>query len=174
MVSEILVRSLSKIGIIALVDEATGYQEERAHDDLQRFLSLYLSEEKLAWAKMFPDEYYKQLFRLWGWTYSPMSVKRPKLVGKLTNTLVYERLPRPVLDKLREANPIKNTKTYRRGAAHFQYLSSELGQPDLRDHLLQLIAIMRVSPNKEVFLRNFAKAFPDPNGVQLRLDIDDE
>jgi len=173
IVSEILVRSLSKVGIIALVDEATGYQEERAKNDLQKFLSLYLSEEKLAWAKMFPDEYYKHLFRLWGWSFNPMTVKRPKLVGKLTNQLVYEKLPKPVLDRLREVNPVKNPATYRRGAAHFQYLSAELGQPDLRDHLLQLIAIMRASPNKEVFLRNFARAFPT-EGEQLRLEIDDE
>ena len=83
--SEMIVRSLSKVGIIALIDEATGYQEERDRDELQRFLSLYLSEERLKWAKMFPDEYYKQLFRLKGWTYKPLSVKRPQLVGKLTN-----------------------------------------------------------------------------------------
>jgi len=56
--------------IIALVDEATGYQEQRDRDELQRFLALYLSEERLKWAKMFPDEYYKQLFRLQGWSYS--------------------------------------------------------------------------------------------------------
>jgi hypothetical protein len=173
IVSEMLVRSLSKVGIIALVDEATGYQEARAKDDLQKFLSIYLSEEKLAWAKMFPDEYYKHLFRLWGWSYDPMSVKRPKLVGKLTNQLVYEKLPSPVLERLREVNPIKNPVTYRRGATHFQYLSAELGQPDLRDHLLQLIAIMRASPNKDVFLRNFARAFPT-DGEQLSLDIDDD
>jgi hypothetical protein len=135
---------------------------------------MYLSEEKLAWAKMFPDEYYKHLFRLWGWSYSPMSVKRPKLVGKLTNMLVYEKLPKPVLQKLREMNPVKNPITYRRGTAHFQYLSTELGQPDLRDHILQLIAIMRVSPNKDVFLRNFARAFPSPDGEQQKFDIDDD
>ncbi len=172
--AEILVRSLSKVGIIALIDEATGYQAERDQDELQRFLSIYLSEEKLAWAKTFPDEYYKQLFRLWGWSYSPISVKRPKLVGKLTNQFVYEKLPYPVLEKLREVNPVKNPRTHRRGAAHFQYLSTELGQPDLRDHILQLIAIMRASPSKEAFLRNFARAFPSDDGEQLSLIGDDE
>lgn len=172
--AEILMRGLAHTGIIALVDEATGYQEERDKDELQKFLSMYLSAEKLAWAKTFPDEYYKQLFRLWGWSYSPLSVKRPKLVGKLTNQLVYEKLPKGVLQKLREVNPVKNQKTYRRGAAHFQYLSTELGQPDLRDHLLQLIAIMRVSPNKDVFLRNFARAFPSPDGEQQVMDLGDD
>lgn len=170
VVSELIVRSLSKIGIIALVDEATGYQVERDKDELQRFLSLYLSEERLTWAKMFPDEFYKQLFRLKGWTYKPLSVRRPQLVGKLTNQLVYEKLPANVIEELRRLNPVKNKKSGRREATHFQHLSPDIGQQDLRDHLLQLITIMRISPNWNIFLRNFAKAFPSPFGEQLALE----
>lgn len=171
--AEILMRGLAHVGIIALVDEATGYQAERDKDDLQRFLGLYLSEERLKWAKMFPDEYYRQLFRLRGWTYSPMSVKRPKLVGKLTNQLVYEKLPANALEELRRLNPVKNKKTWRREAAHFQHLSKGLGQVDLRDHILQLIAIMRVSRTWEVFKRNFVQAFPVP-GTQIELFDDSD
>ncbi|MEJ9165304.1 P63C domain-containing protein, partial [Paenibacillus graminis] len=139
---EMLMRGFARVGIIALVDEATGYERVRDKDELQKFLALYLSEERLHWAKMFPDEYYKQLFRLRGWDYSPLSVKRPKFVGWLTNELVYKKLPANVLDELRTLNPVKNKKTWRRSSAHFQHLSSDIGQPDLRDHLLQLIAIM--------------------------------
>lgn len=171
--AELLMRGLAHTGIIALVDEATGYQADRDQDELQKFLALYLSEERLKWAKMFPDEYYKQLFRLRGWTYSPLSVKRPKYVGRLTNELVYKKLPANVLDELRNINPIKNKKTWRRGSAHFQHLSADIGQPDLRDHLLQLIAIMRISANWDVFKRNFAKAFPSPE-EQLEMFEEDE
>jgi len=169
VVAELLVRALSKVGIVALVDEATGYQEEREQDALQKLLSIYLSEEKLKWAKMFPDEFYRQLFRLKGWAYNPMDVKRPKYVGKLTNQLVYEKLPPKVLDELKKLNPVKNKKTYRRESTHHQYLSADIGQPDLRDHLLQLIAIMKVSPNWSAFMRNFNRAFPPPEGEQLSL-----
>jgi hypothetical protein len=168
--ADMLVRALAKVGIIALVDEATGYQETRDKDELQKFLALYLSEERLKWAKMFPDEYYRQLFRLQGWIYSPLSVKRPKLVGKLTNRLVYEKLPVHVLDELRRLNPVKNPKTWRREATHFQHLSADIGQPDLRDHLLQLIAIMRASPNWATFRRLFARAFPGAGGTQLDME----
>ena len=168
--AEILMRGLAHIGIIALVDEATGYQERRDKDELQRFLALYLSEERLKWAKMFPDEYYKQLFRLQGWQYSPLSVKRPKLLGVLTNRLVYEKLPAPVLDELRRLNPVKNKKTWRREATFFQHLSADIGQEDLRAHLLQLIAVMRASANWANFKRNFARAFPGPEGIQLGMD----
>lgn len=174
VISEIMVRSLSKVGIAALVDEATGYQVERDKDSLQKLLALYLSEERLKWARMFPDEYYKHLFRLRGWAYSPLSVKRPKLVGKLTNKLVYEKLPPKVLEELRRLNPVKNKKTWRREATHHQHLSAEIGQADLRDHLLQLIAVMRLSPNWLAFLRNFARAFPTPGDQLTMFDDSDE
>ena len=170
---EMLMRGFARVGIIALVDEATGYQAERDRNELHRFLAMYLSEERLRWAKMFPDEYYRQLFRLYGWNYNPLSVRRPRLVGQLTNKLVYEKLPAHVLGELQRLNPVKNKKTGRRTAAHFQHLSSDIGQPDLRDHLLQLIAIMRVSKNKDAFMRNFSMAFPDPQGQQIELDLDD-
>jgi len=44
---EILVRSFAKVGIIALVDEATGYQYEREKAELQVILKTYISEEIL-------------------------------------------------------------------------------------------------------------------------------
>ena len=173
--AEILMRGLAHIGIIALVDEATGYQAERDRDELQKLLAIYLSEERLKWAKMFPDEYYRHLFRLRGWDYSPIDTKRPKVVGKYTNQLVYEKLPPTVLEELRRLNPVKNKKTWRRGATHFQYLSADIGQPDLRDHLLQLIAIMRISPDWRKFISNFKKAFPTPGDqIELELDIIEE
>ena len=171
--AEVLMRGLAQVGIIALIDEATGYQAERDKDDLQKFLAMYLSEERLKWAKMFPDEYYRQLFRLKGWTYSPLSVKRPKLVGMLTNQLVYEKLPGNALEELRRLNPVKNKATWRREGTHTQHLSKDLGQVDLRDHLLQLIAVMRVSKNWEVFKRNFAEAFPTA-GSQMDLFFNED
>jgi len=65
--AEMLMRGLAQIGIIALVDEVTGYQEDRNRDELHKLLSVYLSNERLVWAKRFPDEFYKQIYRLKGW-----------------------------------------------------------------------------------------------------------
>jgi hypothetical protein len=44
---EILLRSFAKVGIIALVDEATGYQYEREKAELQAVLKVFISEEIL-------------------------------------------------------------------------------------------------------------------------------
>lgn len=57
-------------------------------------MSIYLFDERLKWAKMFPDEFYIQLSRLKMWDYNPLSVKRPKIVGKITNELVSKNFPR--------------------------------------------------------------------------------
>ena len=78
-----LTRGLAHIGIIALVDEATGYQEVRDKLALQAILDAYLRKELAAWAKRFPDEFYREMFRLKGWQWQGMSVNRPQIVGTL-------------------------------------------------------------------------------------------
>lgn len=166
--AEILLRSLAKVGVIALIDEATGYQYDREKDELHKILSAYLSEERLAWAKMFPDEFYKQIYRLRNWPW-PNGVHRTPLLGKITNLIVYERLPPGVLEALRSKNPTL-PGSGRRKWRHHQFLSEDFGQPDLRDHLLQLIAVMRISPNWAIFMQNVKKAFPK-RGEQLEFDL---
>ena len=167
--AEILVRGFARVGIVALVDEATGYQRDREEEDLQRLLSAYLSEERLKWASRFPREFYKQIYRLWGWTWPTNGTRRTPEVGKITNKLVYDKMPPGVLEQIRSLNPKRPGKHYRE-AKHHQHLSENLGQPQLHDHLMQLIAIMRVSNNRRDFERNFARAFPSGDGGQQVID----
>jgi hypothetical protein len=169
--AEVLMRGLARVGIVALVDEATGFQEERDRDALHRLLAVYLSAERLAWAKRFPDEFYRQIYRLRGWHW-PTGRARTPLIGKITNRIVYDLLPEGVLDELQLRNPTA-PGTGRRKWKHHQFLSEDLGQPDLRDHLLQLIAVMRVSKDWDTFERHVVDAFPRP-GSQLQIDLDDE
>lgn len=169
--SEILVRSLAKVGIVALVDEATGFQTERDRDELHRLLSVYLSEERLAWAKRFPDEFYRQIYRLKGWKWPVGKAKTPFL-GHITNDVVYDRLPKGVLPKLRELNPTQE-ESRRRRYKHHQFLSEDVGQPDLRDHILQILPLMKISKTWEGFKRHLDMAFPKP-GTQFEMGIGDE
>ncbi|WP_236894185.1 P63C domain-containing protein [Devosia sp. SL43] len=169
--SEMLVRSLAKVGIVALVDEATGFQTDRDRDALHKLLSAYLVEERLAWAKRFPDEFYKQIYRLKGWAWPVKNAKTP-LLGHITNDVVYDRLPEGVLPKLRELNPT-DEDSKRRKFKHHQFLSQEVGQPDLRDHILQILPIMKISKDWKGFKRHLDVAFPKA-GEQIELDIDDE
>lgn len=167
---EMLIRAFAKVGIVALVDEATGFQQERDRDALHKLLSVYLAEERLAWAKRFPDEFYKQIYRLKGWKWPVGKAKTP-LLGHITNDIVYERLPPGVLDQLRELNPMQE-ETKRRRWKHHQFLSQDVGQPDLRDHILQIIPIMRISKDWKSFKRHLDVAFPKM-GSQIEMSLEE-
>ena len=93
----ILIRAFARVGVIALVDEATGYQRERDRDELNRILEAYIAKELLPWAKRFPDEFFKQAFRIHGWEYRQGSVRSPRYLGKLINKTVFEPMPPGVL-----------------------------------------------------------------------------
>lgn len=97
---DILIRAFAKTGIIALVDEATGYQEIRDKLALQEILDKYLLKEFAKWAKRFPDQFYMEMFKLKGWRWKGMSVNRPSLVGRYTDDIVYQRLAPGVRDGL--------------------------------------------------------------------------
>lgn len=168
--ADILMRGLATVGITALVDEATGYQDDRNRQELQRILEAYIAQELLPWTKRFPDEFYKEMFRLRGWRWSPVSVKRPGYVGKLTNKLVYEKLPDGVLEELKRKNP--SIGPGRRRHKHHQFLTDDIGHPHLGRHLAAVVALMRAAPDWRSFERMFARAFP--KNEQLSLDIGDE
>ena len=101
----ILLGGLAEVGIVALVDAATGYEKVRARDELQKILAAYIAPELLPWAKRFPDSYYEHLHRVRGWQYKPGSNARTAYIGKLTNALIYQQLPAGVIDELRAKNP---------------------------------------------------------------------
>lgn len=155
---EILVRGFARVGIIALVDEATGYQEVRARRALEKILERFISDELLKWAKMFPDEFYEQMARLRGLHYSEIATKRPPYIGRLTNDIVYERLAPGVLEELKRKNP-RDDKG-RRKHKHFQYLTEDIGNPRLREHLWAVIGLMRASSNWRNFYSLLNRAFP--------------
>lgn len=170
--ADILIRAFAKVGIIALVDEATGYQEAREKDALAKLLSVYLTEERLKWAKRFPDTFYKEIYRLNHWTWPPEKTsKRPGIIGQYTNDIVYERLPEGVLEKLKELNPTDEVSKRRRWR-HHQFLSENIGQPDLHAHLLQVIALMRASGTWSGFLKLLDRSLPKGGSYQLDLMLD--
>jgi hypothetical protein len=167
IIAETLIRGFARVGIIALVDEATGYQEEREKNELNKMLSAYLAEERLKWAQFFPIEFYKQIYKLKGWPWPPVQRnKYTPLVGKYTNDVVYERLPYGVLDKLKELNPTQ-VHTKRRRWKNTQFLSEDVGQPDLRAHLLQVIALMRASTTWPRFITLLDRALPSGKSYHL-------
>jgi hypothetical protein len=160
---DILMRGLAHVGIIALVDEATGYQEVRDRLALQKILDRFLLKEFAAWAKRFPDEFYKEMFRLRGWQWRGMRINRPSVVGKYTNDLVYQRLAPGILEELQKRNP-KDDKGNREGK-HHQLLTGDIGVPALQQHLFATVGFMRASTTWDQFYRMMQRAFPKLNST---------
>jgi hypothetical protein len=166
-----LLKSFAQVGIIALVDEATGYQDFRDKNALQTILNQFLKKEHAAWAKKFPDEFYIQMFKLKKWEWKDIKINRPGIVGKYTKDLVYSRLAPGVLDELEKRNP--SVAPGRRKVKHHQWLTDDIGHPALGEHLHTLITLMRMSSTWDQFYRYVTKAFP-VYGEQLNLDLDDD
>jgi hypothetical protein len=158
--ADILMRGLAHTGIIALVDEATGFQEIRDRKALEAILDAFLRKEFAAWAKRFPDEFYKEIFRLRGWKWKGMKVNRPQVVGHYTNDLVWDRIAPGLRRSLEERNP-KNDRGQRK-FRHPQWLTEDIGDPALAQHLFALMGLQRACPDGawKQFYEMVQRSFP--------------
>lgn len=166
---DLLMRGLARVGIIALIDEATGYQEQRAKDELSKILEAYITEELRPWIKTFPNEFFKQIYRLHGWEYKQGSSKRTPYVGHFINKYIYEPLPPGVLPKLRELNP-RTEKGYRKHK-HFEFLTADTGNTHLDRQITVVTMIMKVSDDRADFEENFEKGFAKEYQPRLPLVV---
>lgn len=164
--AHILIRGLAHVGIVALIDEATGYQDIRPRQALQAILDAFLRKELAAWASRFPNEFYQEIFRLQGWEWRNISTKRPRMVGKLTKDIVYARLAPGILRELEERNP--RNDNWQRKARHHQWLTEDIGHSALAQHLHAVIALMRISRTWGQFHGMLNQAFPK-RGDTLKL-----
>ncbi|MCL5808642.1 MAG: P63C domain-containing protein [Deltaproteobacteria bacterium] len=162
---EILVRGFARVGIIALVDEATGYERDKARLELSKILEAFIAKELQPWIKTFDDEYYQELFRLRGLSYPTDTVQRPLYFGILTNDIVYRRLAPGVLDALKKEIG-KNSKG-RPKSKLFRKLTNDIGYPKLREHLASVITIMKLSEKYHDFLDKLDRIHPRYKDTQL-------
>jgi hypothetical protein len=170
--AEILVRGLARVGIVALVDEATGYQKVREQRALAEILEKFVSKELKKWARRFPFEYYEELFRLKGWDTSDLTPNSPKPVevGKITDDLVYKRLAPGVREELKRLTP-RNEKGYLVNKLH-QHLTDGIGNPKLEKHISNVLTVMKLSDDWYEFMRNMNKVLP-PFGKNFELQLSD-
>jgi hypothetical protein len=160
--SETVIRACAKVGIIALIDEATGFQKIRADRDLQLKLQAFIAEDLQEWARMFPEAFWLELARLEGIRYSPRS--RPLRWGKYVMMFVYDAIDRDIGKELRKKNPnprfLKN---------HHQWLK-KFGRDQVHDQITKVVTIMQLCEGMEEFRKKFAKIFKRNDG-QLSFDF---
>ncbi len=153
-----LSRGLTRVGIIGLVDEATGYQRERAANALAEILEAFIAKELRPWVRTFPDEFYQHLFRLRGLEFPKDTVKRPKYFGHLTNDIIYRRLAPGVLQELQKVVP--KTPSGRRRHPFTRRLTEQVGHPRLREHLSAVVAVMKLSGDYDDFIGKLDRTNP--------------
>ena len=56
--AQIVIRACAKVGIIALIDEATGYQKVRADNALRIKVQAFIADDLQEWARMFSEEFW--------------------------------------------------------------------------------------------------------------------
>ncbi len=168
-----MLKAFAKVGIIALVDEATGYQDVRMKDELNKiFLQELLLEKAKKYEVTFPLELYKQWFRLNNWDWKIENAqKRPGVIGTWTNQYVYDRIATGLLEQLERRNP-KNDKGYR-DFKHFQFLTDEVGEPKLREFFGGLMALAKANTSWRKYIEMVNMVFPK-QGDQLKLILPDE
>jgi len=165
-----LLEALTNVAIDSLVDEATGFQDIRAKDALIQLLEKYISKEALPWVRTFDAEFYREMFRLHGYTYNPTSVKRPLIFAKRTED-IYDRLAPGVREELQRV--VKRGKNGRPATKLHQHLTEEEGREHLEKYLSDVKLLMRASANIREFQRLMDRAYPR-FGDTLQLPFDDD
>lgn len=164
--ADIIMRGLATTGIVALVDEVTGYQRDRPRDALAKIFEAFVNKEIQRWIRRFPPEFYENLFRLRGIPYSvEQGQRRPAYFGHLTNDIVYKRLAPNILEELQRVNPVDPDKGTRK-STHHQRLTNDIGINALNSHIGSVVALMAITPDGEYdqFIELLDKVKPRLNG----------
>ncbi len=154
----LLILGFANLGIVALIDEATGYQSERARDALAEILEAFIAKELAAWVKTFPDDFYLQLARLRDVKLDALTTQRPAYFGHYTNNIVYERLAPGVLKELQAVNPRQPNGARR--AKHHQWMTRDIGHAKLREHITKVVVLMQVAKDWQTFMTNLDVVAP--------------
>lgn len=159
-VADILIRGFARIGVIALVDEATGYQKDREKDALAKILEAFVAKELQPYLKTFPAEFYENLFRIYNLPFPPEKPQfRPAFFGKITNDVVYERLAPELLPELK-----KNASKLEKKTHYHRWLTSDIGHPKLREHLASITTLLKISKTPSEFKMLVNKVHPKLGG----------
>lgn len=145
--ADVLVRALAKVGIVALVDEATGYQRDRGHDALRLLLERYIAEGLQKWIHTFPDSFFAELDRLYD--NAPTTPRsRPQYYGRFINKYVYDPIEHGYVKA--ELDKLNITDEGKRRARFHQWLTDD-GRTILTRQIGKVEGIMEMCNDIEQF-----------------------
>lgn len=163
--AEIIIRSSAKVGITALVDEATGFIEDKRRDEYRELWKQCIREEARKWEEAeFPEDLFDIFYKVYGLRrLYPDTTKHPRFFSKLIRKYVYQPLLNSngaILEQLDEKNPVVYANGGRRYKL-FQFLSDEVGIPALRAQIWQFVGIGKTARSKSQLEARFFEAFPE-------------
>lgn len=168
--AEMLLVALANTTLDTIVYQETGYWNVVEGQRISEILDKYLVDQARKWAKTFPDDFWFKLIKVKGYP-SYLALKRPAFVGHWVNDIIYDRLVPGIRQRLNELNP--RTETGRRKKMHHQFTSEHHGLPELKEHLIKVMAYMDVSSNDKQFMRMLNRALPKFNTTyEMPLDED--
>jgi len=141
--ARVIVAACSKVGIAALIDEATGFQYVREHGILGDIFARALRDKPAQWARAWQDDVIDALCRTFRIQRLGKEFPAPLMgvVGKLYRTL----LGADVYDELRRRNPPGEDRDI-----HTQWMSDEV-LAAMRDHMGVIRAFAMVCDSKLQF-----------------------
>ncbi|MGX9993762.1 P63C domain-containing protein (plasmid) [Rhizobium sp. Z1P35] len=166
-----LQHGFATLGIIQLVDRVTGYDDLKKARDFGHILEQFVAKEMQPYIPKFPPEFYKEICRLRDIPYDPTSVKRPAYFGHLTNSIIYHRLAPGVWAELKKKVKASGTEISRPHLHRF--LTSDVGDPRLRDVISKNVAVMQLSDGWYDFLQKLDRVLP-PYNQTLQLPFRNE
>jgi hypothetical protein len=166
---EILVRGFARVGIIALVDEATGFQYDRPRRDLEEQLRKFLAEDLTRYVESFPPAYFRHLCRLRGVELRP-DMRLPSYFGHLTNDLVYRRIAPGLLKALKDRRAEKGKKSNKL----YWWTSKDVGYPAMVFHLGRVTTLMELNTDYDEFHKELDRLVPKYAAEPGLFDSDEE
>lgn len=163
---EILTRAFARVGITALIDEATGYIRDKKKNEYIELFKQFVADEAREWQKEFPEPFFNMIYKIYG--KDRLSTKNhPQYFGKFISKYVYYPLAGSngaILEMLKEKNPKLATKNGTKVRKHkLHSLLQNIGVDALRQHVWRLVGIGEASETKTEFERKFNKVFPPKN-----------
>jgi len=174
--AEEIIRSLAKVGIIVLIDEATGFINEKHQFEYRELFKEFIREEAGQYEKQFPDPLYDVFYKIYNLSKPLKKNHRPLFFARVTRKYVYKPLAGSdgaLLDILNDKTPIITTNSGSKRRKHklYQFLE-KVGIDSLQAHIWQLIGIGRAAKNKREFDTLFGLVFPKDDGPLFRIDKD--
>ncbi|HIB37960.1 P63C domain-containing protein [Mesonia sp.] len=127
-------------------------------------LSSKVLKEPAEHEKIFPQEFYQQIFRLNNWNYEGTISVKPWITGKFTNEIIYFRFSNEVLPFLRIINPyvIPGVRKFK----HHQYLTKG-SRLKLVQFINQAIELMKQSSDWYDFRQKYYDRYNVPYQVKM-------